>query len=139
MSSKEVTTCIVAIQFPATWIRLEVTGIRFYWRGKIRTLWFKNYEFPTLSKAKRIHTHQTTFQGGKIKRVKLENAERNISEHSASELTVECREEVTKHGIPQLRMFLTKSQDGKMNAFHFEKANGNPFNEGEMVIHNLHG
>jgi hypothetical protein len=137
--SKELTTCIVAIQFPATWIRLEITGIRFYWRGKIRTLWFRNYEFPELSKAKRIHTHQTTFQGGKIKRVKLENPERNTSEYSASELTVECREEVTKHGIPQVRIFLTKSQDGKMNAFHLEKANGLPFNDGEMVIHNLHG
>lgn len=139
MSSNEVTTCIVAIQFPATWIRLEVTGVQFYWRGKIRTLWFRNYEFPKLSKAKRIHTHQTTFKGGKIKRVKLAESERNTSEHSASELTVACREEFTKHGIPQLRMFLTKSQDGTMNAFHFEKVNGLPFNDGEMVIRNLHG
>lgn len=137
--TSEITTCIVAIQFPATWIRLKVTGVRFYWRRKIRTLWFRNYEFPKLSKAKQIHTHQTTFQGGKIKRIKLTEPQENSSEHSASELTVACREEFTKHGIPQLRIFLTKSQDGKMNAFHIEKVNGEPFRDGELTIVNLHG
>lgn len=115
MSSNEVTTCIVAIAYPATSCRSEVTGIAVCWRGKVYSLWFRNYTFPRFARPPRGHR----------------------SEYNRSKLSVERREEV-KCNIPQLRVFATRSQSGA-KAFHIEKASGLPFTEGQLTIVNLHG
>ena len=110
--SNEVTTTIVAIQYPATVLQSAITGIAFLWLGKIRTLWFRNYSFP---------------KGTKVKG----------SSYNRSRLTAEIRVEI-EHNVPRLRIFTTRAQDGKMKAFHIEKTSGLPFDEGQLEIVNLY-
>lgn len=112
---EQVTTTIVAVQYPATSCHVATTGISFLWMGVLRTLWFRNYKFPS---------------GRKIRAA--------VGTYAKSKATAEIRVEV-EHNIPRLRIFVTRGQDGKCCSFHIEKTSGRPFDHGQIVIENRIG
>lgn len=119
--AEQVTTTIVAVQYPATSCHVATTGISFLWMGVLRTLWFRNYEdqYPDGNKARKIRAAVGTY--------------------AKSKATAEIRVEVFKPVIPRLRIFVTRGQDGKCCSFHIEKASGRPFDHGQIVIENRIG
>ena len=114
--AEQVTTTIVAVQYPATSCHVATTGISFLWMGVLRTLWFRNYKFPS---------------GRKIRAA--------VGTYAKSKATAEIRVEVFKPVIPRLRIFVTRGQDGKCCSFHIEKTSGRPFDHGQIVIENRIG
>ena len=121
--SEQVTTCIVAVAFPATALRLEITGIAFEWRGKMRTLRFRNYKFPS---------------GRKIQAIPRHFVDDQECFHARSVMSVKIRKEI-EHNCPGLRIFVTRSLDGKLPSFHITKASGLPFEHDQLTIIELHG
>lgn len=112
MSSNEVTTTIVAVRVNHASFRNQPTGISFVWRNKMRTLWFRNYDYPDGNKARTVRAA--------------------VGEYAKAVATTKIRKEV-EHNIPGLRIFVTLGHDAKSQSFHIEKASGRPFDEGQLV------